>query len=53
MKKADISPEKVIDIAKSIYTIKIKEPKTEKIVTKSLIFNDEQRFIASIFDLNV
>ncbi len=52
-KKADISPDKVIDIAKTIYTIKIKEPKTGKIITKSLFFNDEQRFIASIFNLNV
>jgi len=52
-KKINMSPEKVIEIAKTIYTIKIKEPRTEKIVTKTLLFNDEQKLIASIFELNV
>ena len=52
-KEVNISAEKVIDIAKTIYTIKIKDPQSGKIITKSLLFNDEQRFIASIFDLNI
>lgn len=50
-KKADLSPEKAIEIAKTIYSIKVKIPKTEETITKTFYLNEEQKFLARIFDL--
>ena len=47
-KQSKISPEKAIDIAKTIYQIevKIKEYKTQKI----LLLTDEQKYLAQLFN---
>ena len=50
-KKADISPEKAIDIAKSIYAVKINVPSTNEIRIKTLLFNEEQEYIVNLFNL--
>jgi transposase len=50
-KKADISPEKAIDIAKSIYSVKINVPSTNEIKIKTLLFNEEQEYIVNLFNL--
>ena len=50
-KKAEISSEKAIDIAKSIYAVKIKVPSTNEIRIKTLIFNEEQKYIVDLFNL--
>lgn len=51
LKKSKLSPEKVIDIAKSIYAIVIKSPQTKQEVTKTLFLTEEQKEIADLFDL--
>lgn len=49
-KRALLSPEKAIDIAKTIYSIKVKIPKSENIITKTLLLNDEQVWLADLFE---
>ena len=49
-KQSDLSPEKVIDIAKTIYQVEIKKQQeglTEKVI---LLLNENQRYIANLFD---
>lgn len=46
-----LTPEKVIDIAKTIYSIKVKIPNSEQIVMKNLFLTDDQKYIANIFNL--
>ena len=48
-KKADISPEKAIDIAKTIYSISIQNPITKITEERTLILNDEQKYLANLF----
>ncbi len=50
LKKSDISCEKAIDIAKSIYAIKIADPISECITQSVLLLNEEQKELAKIFD---
>jgi transposase len=50
-KKAEISPKKAIDIAKSIYSVKINVPSTNEIKIKTLLFNEEQEYIVNLFNL--
>ena len=49
-KKAGLSPEKAIDIAKTIYCIKVITPKTKEVIFKHLYLTDEQRQLAKLFD---
>ena len=49
-KKSDLSPEKVIEIAKTIYSIKVSVPNSEEAITKTIILNDEQIYISKLFD---
>ena len=49
-KKSDLSPEKAIEIAKTIYSIRINIPKIKENLTKTLILNDEQKYLANLFD---
>lgn len=49
-KKAGISVEKAIEIAKTIYKIKAIKPKTKKAVEKILFLTEEQRILAQIFN---
>ncbi len=41
-KKTDLSPEKTIDIAKTIYTIKVVTPLNKEEIQQTLILNEEQ-----------
>lgn len=49
LRKSDLSPEKAIDIAKTINQIKIVHPITKERFSKNLILKDEQRNLASLF----
>jgi transposase len=48
-KKTDISPEKAIEIAKTIYSIKAIKPNSKESFEKTLLLNDEQRNLMNIF----
>ena len=50
-KKAEISPEKVIDIAKTIYSITIQTNLSNTMHTRLYIDKDEQRYLLKLFDL--
>ena len=47
--KAGISAEKAIDIAKTIFTIKIVHPISGDTISKTLILTEEQRTLANLF----
>lgn len=51
-KKASISAEKAIDIAKTIYNIKIRIMGSDQTIRKNIITNDEQKYLINLFDLN-
>jgi len=48
IKKASISTEKAIDIAKTIYQIKARI--NDKIITHTLLLTDEQKYLAQLFN---
>jgi transposase len=48
--KAPFSPEKAIEIAKTIYSIKATKPLSNDLFEKTLILNDEQRTLTRLFD---
>jgi transposase len=48
-KKSGISPEKAIEIAKTIYSIKAKDPVTHKQVVKTILLTEEQKVLANLF----
>lgn len=50
-KKAGMSAEKAIDIAKTIFKIKVNVPDSKQTIEKTIITNDEQRKLVEIFDL--
>ena len=50
LRNTDISPEKAIDIAKTIYSINIKVTE-DKSINQPLILNEEQKFLCNIFNL--
>lgn len=50
-KKAIISPERVIEIAKTIYRISVYDRMTNTTQEKVLLLNDEQKYLASLFNL--
>lgn len=50
IKKSDISPEKAIEIAKSIYAVQIMNPLTNQLVRQVLILNEEQKYLADLFN---
>ncbi len=45
-----LSPEKAIDIAKTIYSIKLEIPLNKEILERKLILNEEQRTLAKLFN---
>ncbi|HHD80958.1 MAG TPA: IS1634 family transposase, partial [Campylobacterales bacterium] len=49
-KNANISVEKLIDIAKTIYTVTIKDPSTKQLKMKTLLLNEEQIYVAELFN---
>ena len=50
-KQSSLSPEKAIDIAKTIYSISLTTRTTKERVTKTLILNEEQKNLMTVFDL--
>lgn len=48
--KANISPLTAIEIAENIFEIEVKLPVSGKIIRKTLLLTDEQKYLASIFD---
>lgn len=51
-KKASISVEKAIDIAKTIYNVKVRVLSSSQTIAKTIITNDEQRYLVNLFNLN-
>ena len=49
-KKSDLSPEKAIDIAKTIFAIKVKIPNTNQYFEELLLLKSEQKHLAELFD---
>jgi len=49
-KKSLLSPEKAIEIAKTIYTIKTRTPSHQHEISKTIFSNDEQKLLAKLFD---
>jgi transposase len=47
--KAGISPEKAIDVASTIYSIKAIKPLSNEIINHTLILNVEQQYLADLF----
>ena len=50
-KKSELSPEKAVDIAKTIYSIKIQTPLNKESISKTLILNKEQQLLCELFNL--
>lgn len=51
MKGSDLSPEKAIEIAKTIYSVKIKTPTSKTEVSKTILVTQEQKYLAKLFGL--
>ena len=49
-KKSNLSPEKAIEIAQSIYEIQIKLPSSQEIISKILLLTPEQKYVAELFE---
>ena len=49
-KKSDLSPEKAIDIAKTIYAVKVVTPLSKEEIHQTLILNEEQKMLAELFN---
>lgn len=47
-KKSDLSPEKAIDIAKTIYSINIINPVTKNISKEMIVLNKEQKYLVNL-----
>lgn len=48
-KQSSLSPEKAIEIAKTIYSIKAIKPFTKELFEKTLLLNEEQRILVKLF----
>jgi len=49
-KRAGLSPEKAIEIAKTIYRVSVQTPKHKHRVGKTILITDEQKNLANLFD---
>lgn len=50
LKNSHLSPEKAIDIAKTIYQIQVKTPNQQNLVSKTILITQEQKMLAKMFD---
>jgi transposase len=49
-KQSSLSPEKAIDIAKTIFAIKVRHPISNDVVYRTLLITEEHRFLATLFN---
>jgi transposase len=49
-KKSKLSPEKAIEIAKTIYSVQMVTPIQKHNISKTLLLTEEQKYLAKIFD---
>ena len=49
-KKSNLSPEKAIEIAKSIFAIKVRIPNTNQYFEELLLLKEEQKELAKLFN---
>lgn len=49
IKRSDLSPEKAIEIAKTIYAIQVKIPSQKKVIEETLKLNEEQEYLSDLF----
>jgi hypothetical protein len=54
-KKSALSPERAIDIAKTIYSIKLETSANREVIEKTIILNQEQKYLAQflVHDKNI
>ncbi len=50
IKSSNLSPEKAIDIAKTIYAIQVKTPNQQHLITKTILITQEQKMLAKMFN---
>ncbi len=50
VKDSPLSPEKAIDIAKTIYSIQVKTPNQKHIISKIILLTEEQKILANLFN---
>ncbi len=48
---SNITPEKAIEISKTIYSIKVRVPNSDICITKNLFLTEQQKYLAKIFNL--
>ena len=48
-KKAGLSPEKAIEIAKTIYSVKVVTPKQKHRLQKTILLTEEHEYLAKLF----
>ncbi len=46
-----MSPERAIDIAKTIYSIQISDPTNGQTFKETLLLNEEQKYLAQLFGI--
>jgi transposase len=50
-KQTLLTPDKAIEIAKTIYSVKVRVPHTNQTIVKTLLLTDEQKYLAKLFNL--
>jgi transposase len=50
-KQSDLSPEKAINIAKTIYSLTLTTPTTKERITRTLLLNEEHKKLIALFNL--
>ena len=48
---SNLTPQKAIEIAKTIYSIKVRVPNSDICITENLFLTEEQKYLAGIFNL--
>jgi transposase len=50
VKQSSLGPEQAVDIAKTIYAVKVKHPITKEVIHKIYIKTDGQKYLAKLFN---
>ena len=51
LKRSHLSPEKAIEVAKTIYSIKILTPLNQEYIYRTLILNEDQKYLIDLINL--